>query len=549
VDTPLELATVVRVRSWTWLFQIGSSLGVELCVVDLGSAPVLLAPGEPVPSMLHDPEFVAAVGRAQRAQSAEVVQIGTTQVACVVLRVAGSDAGVLAVSRTRTPKRKTDPEEWRLEQIAAFLRRAIESHLESDAGSSGEEAQRLTALRRALTDYESGSELDVIRVFGTAVSIWEDVDVRAYYQAVTGEYVQQWAPAGAAADRIPTSLSLPPAMRARELSRVPVQSLDQLGITASVDLTIAHVEANGSRWLFMFNRPPDPGCVTRLSLYIDVVEQSLKHLALSGTLQLCRTVWDRLLAADDNPGRAADAALGEIARAIGGDFAALRVTPSRSGQTLAAGDVDRFANMQTAQAARQIVVNRRVDGAALTLAVGREEDRVVFSSGDRDHLEAVADVLEAWAGALARRPAPAAERRAVARPYHQVVEEIVRQTVRSGSGVSVLVIRLAGVREPGIAHRLAAQIRSHLRAAEPAGALGDEEIAAVLFDANPDQARAVVSRLRALGPTLDDGDALMSAAMGVAYCAAGSVHDTPLLDVARQDALRSRSAPSRGRVQ
>jgi hypothetical protein len=89
-----------------------------------------------------------------------------------------------------------------------------------------------------------------------------------------------------------------------------------------------------------------------------------------------------------------------------------------------------------------------------------------------------------------------------------------------------------------------------LRAAEPAGALAEGEIAAVLFDANPDQARAVISRLRVLASTLDDGEALASAAMGVAHRAAGSVYDTPLVLAAREDALRSANdTSSRGRIQ
>jgi hypothetical protein len=143
------------------------------------------------------------------------------------------------------------------------------------------------------------------------------------------------------------------------------------------------------------------------------------------------------------------------------------------------------------------------------------------------------------------------ERRAVARPFQQVVEEVAQQTVRSGGSVSVVVIRLGeGAFRPGAARRLATQIRSHLRAAEPAGALTDGELAAVLFDTNPDQARMVVNRLRALGSSIDDGEALASATVGVAHCAPGSVYDTPLIVAARQDALRSSddASPS-GRIQ
>jgi GGDEF domain-containing protein len=156
-------------------------------------------------------------------------------------------------------------------------------------------------------------------------------------------------------------------------------------------------------------------------------------------------------------------------------------------------------------------------------------------------------MLESWAAAIVRRPAMAGERRSTPRPFQQVVEEVAERTVRGGSSVSVLVIRLGAASfRPGAAHRLASQIRSHLRADEPAGALTDGEIAAVLFDTNPHQARAVVARLRRLGENLDEGAALTAAAVGVAHCAAGSVYDTPLILAARQNALRAEGGGDSG---
>lgn len=549
MDSPFDLATAVRVRPWSWLFEIGSSLNVDVHIVDLRTAPVLSAPSEYESAMLHDPEFVVAVGRAQRAQSVETVQIGNALVACVVLRQSGVESGVLAISR-RIPSKRAKTEDWRLEQIASFLRPAVEAHLASESGRAADEAQRLTALRRALADADAGSELEAIRVFGTAVSIWEDVEVRAYQESVGGEYVQQWAPAGAS-DRIGSVLSVPASLRSRELSRIPMQSLDQLGITTTDDLAIVHITATGTRWLFLFTLPADPGSISRLSLYVDIVEESLKRLEVSGTLQLCRRIWDRLLAGEDEPTRGADAALGEIAAGLGADGATLVVTEANGGRAIDAGDSRSFGALQASESARQLVVTRRVKGGgALALGMSRDEAHVPFSSGDRQLLETIVELLEPWAAAASRRR-PQVERRAVARPFHQVVEDVVQRTVRNGASVAVVVIRLAGGEvRPGVTHRLAAQIRSHLRAAEPAGALGEGEIAAVLFDANPDQARAVASRLRRLGSTLEDGEALESAAMGIAYCAAGSDCETPLVLAARQDAIRStRKRSDVGRIQ
>jgi len=552
VDPVFDLATAVRVRSWAWLFQVGSALNVDVRIVDLRTAPVLSPSSESVAATLHDPEFVAAVGRAQRAQSIEIVQIGRTAVACVVLRLAGSDIAVLVLSRRVAVKQPVPGDQWRLEQIAAFLRPAVEAHLESEIDRSGDEAQRLTALRRALDECDDGSELDLMRVFGDAVSIWEDVEVRVYAQSVTGDYFQQWAPPGATDDDIPAVLSVPPELQTRELSRLGAESLDQLGIRSDGGIVVAEIAPDNSRWLLMFTPADDSASVLRLSLYVDIVEQSLKHLAVSSALQLCRNVWDRLLAGDDAPARSAEAALAEILRALAADFGAVLVTARTGGRVLAVGDISRLSEVQAQTSPTQFAVSRKLAaGGTMAIGVGRKPGHAPFSNRERDLLDTIADMLDVWASAILRRPTLVGERRLAPRPFQQVVEEVAEQTVRNGSSVSVVLIRLGGQESrPGAAHRLAAQIRSHLRAAEPAGALAEGEIAAVLFDANPDQARAVISRLRVLASTLDDGEALASAAMGVAHRAAGSVYDTPLVLAAREDALRSANdMSSRGRIQ
>jgi GGDEF domain-containing protein len=119
-----------------------------------------------------------------------------------------------------------------------------------------------------------------------------------------------------------------------------------------------------------------------------------------------------------------------------------------------------------------------------------------------------------------------------------MVERAAARAVQQGDSVSVVVIRLAeAMFRPGLTQRLAAQIRAHLRAAEPAGALTEGEIAALLFDTGPDQARAVIARLRRIANTLDEGATLASATMGVAWRSGGTAYETPLVAAARENAL------------
>jgi hypothetical protein len=551
MDPAVDFAMAVQGRSWAWLFEIGSSLSVDVRIVDLRGAPVLPA-SDATPAALRDPEFGAAVGRAQRHESIQTVQIERTFMACGVVRLAGSHAGVLVVSRRLAAEGSPQNEHWRLEQIASFLRSAVEAHLVSEIARFADEVQRLTALRRSLDECVGGSEQDVIRVFGDAVSIWEDVDVRAYREGLDGEYVLEWMPPGAAEDDVPAIPFVPPSLLTRELAQVPDVSRGQLRVVASEHLVVAEIVPDKSRWMLIFSRAVDPACANRLSLYVDILEQSMKQLAVATTLRLSRALWDRLLEADQHPARAAEAAVAEIVAALRADFGGLIVTAPDGRRAVAVGEIGRFADIGRPAGAGQLATSLALEpGGTLTLAVGRNERRPPFSIAERDLLESVMDVLGPWAAAIGRRPAATGDRRQVTRSFEQVIEEVTSQTLRSGGSVSVVVIRLAasGAR-PGAAHRLAAQIRSHLRAAEPAGALTDAEIAAVLFDANADQARAVMARLRGLGASLDDGEALASAAMGVAHCGAGAPCDTSLIVAAREDALRSgRANSSLGRLQ
>jgi hypothetical protein len=335
-------------------------------------------------------------------------------------------------------------------------------------------------------------------------------------------------------------------LQTRELTRLSVQSLHQLSIGANGDVVLARLAPNGSRWLLVVSGEIDPACLGRLSLYIDVLEQSLKYHAVSTSRDVSRRISRHLLARGDDPAPAAHAALTEIRRAAAADLAALVITGYSNARLVSVGDVDDFGDLHAPTDGRRLTFTRtRAGGATLVVALGRHEARDPFSTRERDLVDETSELFEHWAAALLERLSPPAERRASPRPFQELAEELAEHTVRRGGNVSVLVIRMpADAFRRGTTSRLAAQLRSHLRAAEPAGALTDREIAAVLVDTNPDQARAVIARLRRLAAHLDEGAALASAAMGVAHREGGSPYDSPLVIAARQDALRRQGATS-----
>jgi len=471
----------------------------------------------------------------------ETVCIGGSLVACVALRLGGEAVGVMALVRAVPAGTAAAGEPRReIEMIASWLRGSVEAHLAVPPPPISAEAQRVGALRRALLDARSEPELEVVRMFGEAIAIWEDVEVRGYVEGLDGEYLLQSAPAGAATNGMP--VVLPPALAAqpRELSRLTAQSLDHLGIMSSGNLLAARIDTpHGSRWLLIFSGPIDGGAMSRLSLYVDVLEHVLNEMASTARLQLHRAISRHLLAVEDEVAGRAERALDEIRQAVDADAGALTVTLPYSGHALAVGNLAFFTHVHGAADPRHVTVTRALaGGGTLALAVGRSENATSFGRRERDILDAVAEMLEPWAAAAAGRPAMAAERRASPRPFEQTVERAAAHAVEQGDSVSVVVIRLAeAMFRPGLTQRLAAQIRTHLRAAEPAGALTEGEIAALLFDTGPDQARAVVARLRRIAHTLDEGDTLASATMGVAWRAGGTAYDTPLVAAARKNAL------------
>jgi GGDEF domain-containing protein len=122
------------------------------------------------------------------------------------------------------------------------------------------------------------------------------------------------------------------------------------------------------------------------------------------------------------------------------------------------------------------------------------------------------------------RRAPAAfERRAVSRPFEEVLDHAASQSAAQGVTVSVVVLQLPeGGRRADLTQRLASRIRPNLRAGEPVGALTDGEIGMLLYDCAPDVVPAVLSRLRDSIGSGDGGATLESAAVGVAHCPPGS---------------------------
>lgn len=548
-DAASDLVSSVGRHSWAWLFELARRLHVDVCIVDVNAAVVLSDPTAPLGGTLGRPEFEAAVARAASGSSPETVRTNGALVTCVALRLGGAVVGAMALVRALPPGTDAGGEpRVEVELVASWLRGSVEAHLATPPSPAPEEPRHLGALRRALNDAATGSDLSVARVFGDALAIWEDVEVRTYIEGLEGEYFLQAAPAGALSENIPAVLPPLSDAQARDLSRVSAQSLGQIRLLPTGDLLSATVESHGSRWLLLFSGSFDEGAVGRLSMYVDTLEQVLRERAAAARLRLYAAITRHMFASDDEEARVGRT-VEEMRKAVDADRAALSITRSYGGHALVVGAADFFTNPRDAP---HLTLTRPLPaGGTLACAVGRFEPAAPFGRGEREIVEAVLDLLEPWAVSVAGRPGGAEERRAAPRPFEQVVERAAAHAVDHGDNVAVLVIRLdEAMFRPGLTQRLAAQIRTHLRAAEPAGALTEGEIAALLFGTGPDEARAVVARLRKLAPSLDEGASLTTAAVGVAWRTGGTPYDTPLVAAARRNALdRAWASTDSARIQ
>lgn len=554
-----DLATTVRLHSWAWLFQLRRRLNVDVQIVDRDGLPLLHEASEPIGGIYGQSELAGLVGRALQSHAAETTRIGDTLVTCVSLATSSQNAegGAVVVTRALSPDSEETSETRReIELIASWLRGAADAHLATEPRAVGEEVQRLGALRRALAGGPGGpgeqirigsgdgSVIGLMDVFADAIAIWEDVDVRVYAETLSHEFAVRSAPAVASVE-MPAVLPHT-VMLNSELTRLSSQTLEQLGISSTTDVLSARLESpDGPSWVLLFAGPIDVAGSIRLALYVDVLEHFVGEAITRAQLRLHRALTRHLLSADDDLEGAAKGALDEICAAVQAEVGAFLITLPHGARALAVGKVDAFAASSGRLLDNHVSATRQLAGGGTLVVAAARSGRIWFGHHEQVILESALEAIEPWAASVLRRPGFANERRSSPRSFEQMMEEVAAEAIDRGWSVAVVVIRIEqGVFHPGLTHRLAGQIRAHLRAAEPAGALTDMEIAALLFDPKPEEVPAVIARLKRLGPSLADGEVLASASMGFAHRSAGAPHEVSVVAAARREAAKKGASPS-----
>jgi hypothetical protein len=529
-----EFAAVVRRRSWDWLAALQRRLNVDrLQILNEQGSPVVPEASAAWVVTLRAPEVVSAVARALQSKMPESVRLGDLQLACVGL-FAGQTRGAMVLART-VNEATVAKSRAELELIGTWLRPAVEAHLGSTQPDTDEQVPRVSSLLKVLNAAaSSGSEATLLRLYANALAIWHDIDMRAYVEDVEGNFRLDIALPGAPASEVPTILNGGEISIGSDLVRLTGHDLELLGFSPIDEGMAARLvsSTDGTEWLLVLSGGIDSAGDARLTLYTDILRQALQSVADASLLATERAMCRHLVTATDQVSAAAEAALRELCAAVGGKSAALSISTPQNGRKVRVGDVKLLDDVGTSRSDRLTTTARIDEGGVVQLAI-REPARQFFTSRDQRILETAGRLLASWAGGVLRRAPSSFERRAVTRSFEDVLEQVASQSAAQGASVSVVVLRLSNGQSDS-AQRLAASLRSNLRAGEPVGLLNGSEIGLLLYDCTADLARSVIGRLR---QAVDDREknAFTSATVGIADCAPGAVA-RQLVRAAREDA-------------
>jgi hypothetical protein len=539
-----DFVTVVRQRSWEWLAAFQRRLSVDrLQIVDERGSPLIPETGASsaamATAMARMPEVTSAIGQAIHSKSPQSVRVGQIQLTCVGLP-ASDGHGALLLARTVTEATASEAKS-ELELIGSWLRPAVEAHIGSVREDSSAHAPRVSALFRVLSSAgTSTTESALLRLYANALAIWHDIDLQAYVEDVDGDFRLVVALPGSPTADAPRILAGDEVAIGSELTRVSGHDLEILGLRANEGAMAARVGdvKHGTVWLLVLSGGVDSVGESGLSLYTDVLRQALQSVAAASLLSVERTIWQHLVNTSDEAPTAALAALREVESAVEATKVALSVTSSQ-GSGVQVGELGILSDSDGIGPGRLVATTRLDDRASVMLAVQNPRNSF-FTSRDRQVVETLGRLFGSWAGGALLRASTASDRRAGSRSFEDLLEQAAAHAAARGTSSSVVVIQVSDTGFP-MTHKVAADLRPHLRAGEAVGVLGLGEIGLLLYDSKPEVARLVFGRLQHAVADAEGAGPLASAVIGVAHCTQGSGSTNRLVRAAREDARASRS--------
>jgi hypothetical protein len=495
----LELDGSVPRQSLDWLVELELRLNIVIEVIDVYDAPVCpvgsTRDAAAVRTLVTSGELPLHSAMAAAVRSRTPVSVVIDRGMFVCFRLAGGGV-VLLARRLDSPE---SPEECRedLESIGPWLTSAIDTSLAQPNAVSAE-GYRIISFRRILREAASrGALRQVIGAFIEALSVWDDVRVRAYVAGASGgffEYASSMtAHQPSSAEPLDESV-LPRQGRIARLSRADV---DRAGLTIDPgDTAVARMSIGSETvWALVFSGMINDAVQVRLRVYTDILREALNDVLTTGINRIVAELSKRNAAPTEPIGTVAQTALERLTTAVGGRHAALLVTTGTGRQALAVGHADLLSSLDRVRGTRLLV---RSSDAAGVMTVVFERDHTAFAAFEREIAQAGVAAMQPWIEAALPRSSDV-ERRGSARPVETIFDQLATDAVAAGQHASMIVMAIdSAMAAPGLLSTWVARIRARLRAGDRAGMLNDREIAVLLYGASAEQAALVTARLEQL---------------------------------------------------
>ena len=227
-----------------------------------------------------------------------------------------------------------------LESIGPWLTGAIDASL-AQPNTVSAEGYRLVSFRRILREASSrGSLRQVIGAFIEALSVWDDVRVRAYVAGASGGFWSASSMTAHPSSSEPLDETVLP--RLGHISRLTRADVDRAGLTIDPgDTVVARMTiGSGTAWALVFSGMINDAVQVRLRVYADILRESLNDVLTTSIGRIMAELSRRHAPVNEPVGTAALTALERLSTAVGASQAGLLVTTTTGRQALAVGKGD-----------------------------------------------------------------------------------------------------------------------------------------------------------------------------------------------------------------
>ena len=520
-------------HSFDWLVELALRLNVVIEIIDVYDTPLCpvgsTRDAATVRTLLtnSEPALRGAMSAAVRSRASVGVVVDGVQFVCVRL----ANGGVLVLARRLDSEDLSEDCREDLESIGPWLTGAIDASL-AQPNTVSAEGYRLVSFRRILREASSrGSLRQVIGAFIEAVSVWDDVRVRAYVAGASGgffEYASSMTAHPSSSEPLDETV-LP---RLGHISRLTRADVDRAGLTIDPgDTVVARMTiGSGTAWALVFSGMINDAVQVRLRVYADILRESLNDVLTTSINRIMAELSRRHAPVNEPVGTAALTALERLSTAVGARQAGLLVTTTTGRQALAVGNGDLLASIDRSRGTRLLVRSSDVGGV---MTVIFDRDHTSFTAFEREIAQAGVASMQPWIEAALPRSSDV-ERRGSARPVETVFDQLATDAVAAGQHASMIVMTIdATMAAPGLLPSWVARIRARLRAGDRAGMLNDREIAVLLYGASADQAALVSTRLEQMLESRGGTPGFIPPAIGVTTRVPDSPFEGSLVAAAR----------------